>query len=130
MPSSKNIKDQVLSNGAYKTVALIAALILWLTVLGRKEIALVKEIPVLFHTPSAVHAIYDKNLTIRVEVMGSRKAIKEFKEMEAPYVVSMRDKSVGIYNLPVTLSGIQMPIGLKVLSVKPTSFQVKLELKE
>jgi YbbR domain-containing protein len=130
IPSSKNIKEQVLSNAAYKIVALIAALILWLTVLGRKEITQVKEIPILFHTQIQHTAIFDSQTTLRVEVMGHRRAIKVFKELDAPYVVSLRDRNPGVYNLPVSLSGIQLPIGLKVLSVKPTSLKVELQSKE
>ena len=44
----ERLKDGLFENGSYKLVALFISLILWLTILGRREFVVNKEIEVEF----------------------------------------------------------------------------------
>ena len=71
-----SLSEQVLSNGAYKAVALVASVILWLTVLGRQEAVVTKELPLRFQMKPSVIVSYDTSVKLQVKVSGERRAIK------------------------------------------------------
>jgi YbbR domain-containing protein len=130
MKSMSETKEQTISNRAYKIVAFVAALILWFTVLGKKEITFTKTLPVVFHSHSNASLEYQPDLNIQVEVVGRRSIVKEFKENSMNYSISLRDRNPGEYNIPVSLTNIYLPMGLRVTSIKPTTINVKIKERD
>ncbi len=128
-PTSTPIKisEEVLSNGAYKFVAFVASVILWLTILGRKDAVIVKDIKVNFIVKENIILNHDTDLKIVVKARGKRRLVKLFNEKESPATISLKDRPVGVYSIPLNSGSLQLPSGLRLISVKPSTIRVELE---
>jgi hypothetical protein len=94
-----NWKDFVFENGSYKLVSLFVTLILWVTILGRRDFMLTKDMDVEFLLPpNAVMQSARGERKISVKVSGPRTALKN----------------------------IEVPFGVKVVSIDPDAIEVVL----
>ena len=124
------LSEQVLSNGAYKVVALIASVILWLTVLGRKEAVVTRELPLKFQVKPSVTLTYDTSINLQIKVSGGRKIIKDFTDTQNEITIDLKDRGPGIYSIPLSLANLRLPRGLKVLSLNPRELEVEIKSKD
>ncbi|MCB9026515.1 MAG: hypothetical protein H6625_09380 [Bdellovibrionaceae bacterium] len=128
--SSKVISEQVLSNGAYKFVALIASIILWLTVLGRKDAVITHEVGVKFETQSSVVLDYDSSLKIRMKILGPRKMLKEYSDSVTNITFDLKERAPGVYSIPVTGKDLNLPMSLKLIALQPEEINIKIMNRE
>ena len=125
--SKDTFSEQVLSNGAYRIVALIASVILWLTVLGRKEAVITREMPLKLIMKPSVTAVYDTSMKLTLKVAGERKIIKEFVDKEEALIIDLKDRGPGIYSIPLSLANLKLPRGVRLLSLNPQEMEVEIE---
>lgn len=127
---SKMISEQVLSNGAYKFVALIASIILWLTVLGRKEVVITHELTVNFLTQEFLKVEYDSNIKVKLKIYGQRKLLKEYKDQIKSITYNLKDRGPGVYTLPLTIRDLNLPLGLRLMALQPETIELKIKRGE
>lgn len=122
------LRDVVTDNLSYKIVSLFIALILWLTILGRRDFSLTKTIDVeLITGPNKV--IVQQSVDIaKVKVSGPRTALKKFMDsgLSQLLVIDISDKGQGEFDVEIPLSQIDVPFGVKVVSVKPSVIHAKV----
>jgi YbbR domain-containing protein len=122
------MKDLVFENLSYKLVSLFIALILWLTILGRRDFTLTKNIEVEM-IPGAHQAVISQSVdTVKVKVSGPRTALKKFMDSGIGQLMSVDISRLGAGDLDVQvpIRQIDVPFGVKVISVKPSVIRVRV----
>ena len=74
------LKDAFTENWSYKLVALFVAMILWITVLGRRDIVMTKSIQVDLLVGANQRIITQSVEQIKVQVIGPRQQLIKFLE--------------------------------------------------
>lgn len=122
-------KQKILDNLSYKLVSLFIALILWLTILGRRDFVLSKTIETEVLVASGYSVTAQSVDRIRVKVSGPRTALRRFMDSGLSQQVSIdaTAKTEGEFDLEIPLSKIDVPFGVKVLQVKPSSLRVVIK---
>ena len=129
--SGREWKNWVLENGSYKLVALFVTLILWVTILGRRDFVLSKEMDIEFLLPRAStvapgpeRSEVDRHVTVKVS--GPRMALKRFAQYPGTITVDLGRSQLGPVQAVITPRSVEVPFGVKVLSVTPSVISVTL----
>lgn len=124
-------KNWILENGSYKLVALFVTLILWVTILGRRDFVLSKEMDIEFLLPRAVTIApgpgrkeVDRRVTVKVS--GPRMALKRFAQYPGTITVDLGKSQIGAVQALITPRSVEVPFGVKVISVSPNVVSVTL----
>lgn len=119
-------------NLSYKVVSLFIALILWVTILGRRDFTLTKNLEIEFFVSQNQTLISQNSDHIKVKVTGSRTALRKFIDSGVSQLVSidLSNRGEGTYNVEIPINRIDVPFGVKVLSIKPSQIQVQVGKKE
>lgn len=115
-------------NFSYKVVALFISLILWLTILGRRDFVMSKSIELDLITAPGQSVVAQTTDQIKVKVSGPRTALKKF--MDSTYsqsiAIDISNRSDGVLDIEVPLNKIEIPMGVKVLSVRPSVIRAEV----
>ena len=124
-------KEWIFENGSYKLVALFVTMILWVTILGRRDFVLSKEMDLEFLLPRsiAIAPATDGGRTERrvtVKVSGPRMALKKFAQNPGTITIDLAKNQPGEVRAVITPRSVEVPFGVKVISVSPEVINVKL----
>jgi YbbR domain-containing protein len=121
-------KWQVLlfENGSYKLVALFVTLILWVTILGRRDFITSKDVDIEFLLPKNVVIAESIERRVSVKVSGPRIAIKRFSQNPGAITLDLARAHVGNNRVVITARNVEVPFGVKVISVTPDIINVAL----
>lgn len=109
-------------NLSYKIVALVVALVLWVTMQGRRDIVLTREMEIQVLLAPNLAITNPIPQTVKVEVGGPRVSLKKFAERREPYTVDLGAAQPGRQNIRLSKDGLSLPLGAKVLSLQPQEF--------
>ncbi|WP_413581604.1 hypothetical protein [Bdellovibrio sp. HCB288] len=125
--------DAVTENFSYKVVALFISLILWLTILGRRDFVLSKNVDIELSTAQGTHVVAQTADHIKVKVSGPRAALKKFMESSLSQNINLdiSHRGTGVIYVDIPLNKIDVPLGVKILGVRPNQIQAEvLEIKD
>lgn len=128
-PKKSSWTEFFTENLSYKLVSFAIALILWMTILGRRDFVYTKNVEIEFRTSPGLQVITQTADRIRVRVSGPRAALKRYMESvnAQTLVLDLNQKSPGAFDVEVPLSRIEVPLGVKILGVRPHLIRVELE---
>lgn len=118
--------QSIFDNGSYKLVALFIALILWLTILGRRDFVVNKDIEVDFVAAESFMVSGQSSDKVRIKLSGPQPLLKKYKESHQTIQISLADKGAGLFEIDMMPSKIDVPQGLRILSVKPSQIRVEI----
>ncbi len=118
----------ITENFSYKVVALFISLILWLTILGRRDFVLSKNIDVDLVTAPGTQVVAQTTDHIKVKVSGPRSSLKKFLEssLSQSITLDISQKGEGVVYVDIPLNKIEVPIGVRILGVRPNQIQVEV----
>lgn len=119
-------KEGIFDNFSYKLVSLIIALILWISLLNKRDFIATKEFDVDIVTAPNLVVMAQTNDKLRVKVSGPQPLLKKFKTSSQIIAFDMSDKSAGFYDIDVSTSKIEVPKGLKVIAIRPNTIRVEI----
>ncbi len=119
-------KESLFANGSYKLVAFFITLILWLSILGRRDFVVTKDVEVDFVTAPGYSMAGQSTDKIRIKVSGPQPMLKKFKEKNQMYSFDMSDKTGGMYEVEMTPSKFDVPKGIKILGIRPNTVRVEI----
>lgn len=123
----------ITENFSYKVVALFISLILWLTILGRRDFVLSKNIDIELITAPGTQVVAQTTDHIKVKVSGPRSSLKKFLESSLAQSITLdiSQRGEGVVNVDIPLSKIEVPLGVRILGVRPNQIQAEvLQIKE
>lgn len=131
LKKSTSWKDFVLENGSYKLVSLFVTLILWVTILGRRDFMLTKDMDVEFLLPpNSVMQTQRGERKVSVKVSGPRTALKKFAQSPGSVTFDLTKSEVLTKNTKVQaviqMKNIEVPFGVKVVAIEPEALDVVL----
>jgi YbbR domain-containing protein len=126
--SKAHWKYVITENLSYKVVALFIAIILWLTIMGRRDLILTKNIEVEFKTASVYRVVGQTADQIRIRLSGPRNSLKEIMDgtRTKPLTIDISDRGEGIFDIDIPINRIDLPPGVKILSVRPNLVRVEV----
>lgn len=124
-------KSWIFENGSYKLVSLFVTLILWVTILGRRDFMLTKDMDVEFLLPKAASmGMKQGERKVSVKVSGPRTALKKFSQSPGSITFDLTKSDVPEKNTHIKTviqtKNIEVPFGVKVVSIDPPSIEVVL----
>ncbi len=126
--STPKFSDILTENLSYKIVSLFIAIILWLTIMGRRDLILTRSIDIEFKT-AAQHRIVGQTADqIRLRLSGPRSSLKELMgEVKGKGIqVDISERGAGIFDIDVPVNRIEIPAGIRILSVRPNLIRVEV----
>lgn len=122
----QKIKSAFTDNLSYKVVSLFVALILWISILGRRDFVTTKEMGVTFVLPPGYMVAAQSHDRLRVKISGSQPVLKKYKDSLKKVAFDLTDSGEGLVEIDVPNSRIDVPAGVKVLNVKPNVIRVEI----
>jgi YbbR domain-containing protein len=126
-----SFKNAFTDNFSYKVVSLFIALILWMTILGRRDFTITRNIEVEFIVSDG-HLISNQSANqVKVKVSGPRTALRRFIDSGSSQVISvdLGQRSEGNYEIEIPTSKLDVPFGVKIQSVQPKVIQLQVGKK-
>ena len=116
----------ITENGSYKLVALFVTLILWVTILGRGDIVMTRDIALEFLLPRNMAIAERFERKVSVKVSGPRMALKKFTQNSGVITVDLSRAPAGRTRALISNKNVDVPFGVKVLDINPPSINVTL----
>jgi YbbR domain-containing protein len=111
-----------------KLVSIGIALVLWVVVLGSRNVEVTKEIPLEVVTPADVVPSNEIPDHISFRLSGPKAFLRTILDRhEEPIRVNLAGAKPGLVTYRFFSDNIRVPIGVKVLSINPTAILIKLE---
>ena len=129
---NKFLKDLFTENLSSKIVALFISLILWITILGRRDFVQAKDVDVELMTSGEYQILEQDVEKVRVRASGSRAALKKFIENHSSQalLIDISNLKEGKFEIQVPSTKIETPLGVKILSIKPSLLHATVIKKE
>ena len=126
------MRNLIQDNWVAKLMALIIALFLWTTVMGRRDFVLTKVMNLDILTSENQTILAQTADRIRVRVSGPRSALKQFIDdpKTQKLVLALSGSRTGVMEVDIPTQQIQTPVGVKVLSVRPNMIRVEVTDKK
>lgn len=128
MQKVSTVRSVMSENLSYKVVALAVALVLWVTMLGRKESVLTRDLQIQYLLAQSQVITNQTKQKVRVELSGPRMALKKFSSSQEVFTVDLTNVGPGRQVVELNREGLNLPVGVKVLSVYPD--QILVVIKE
>ena len=116
----------ITDNLSYKFVALGVALILWASMMGRKDSTLVKDFELQVLMGSNLEMETSIPPLVKVELIGPRVALKKINQMSPVFTVDLTGAKAGRQVIQLSREGLNLPIGARVVTIEPREFMVVL----
>lgn len=118
----------LISNLGTKIISLIVAIVLWVVVLGSRNVEVTKEIPLEIITPADVVPANEIPEKIAFRLAGPKAFLRAILDRrDEPIRVNLSGAKPGLVTYRFFSDNIRVPIGVKVLSINPTAILIKLE---
>ncbi|MNK98326.1 hypothetical protein D3C87_1186850 [compost metagenome] len=128
----RRLSGVITENFSYKVVALFISLILWLTILGRRDFVLSKNIDIELVTAPSKQVVAQTSDHIKVKVSGPRSALKKFidSSFSQSITIDISQRGEGVIYVDIPLNKIEVPLGVKILGVRPNQIQAEVVSKK
>jgi YbbR domain-containing protein len=123
------IKRILTDNLSYKFVALGVALVLWFSLLGRRDSTLMKDYQLEVLLPVELELAKPVPEFIRVEVMGPRVALKKLGQSPGVYTIDLTGATVGRKKIRLSPEGVSLPLGARVVNISPKEFDTEIRVQ-
>ncbi len=111
-----------------KLISVIIAIVLWIVVLGSRNVEVTKDIPLEVITPTDLVAANEIPEKISFRLSGPKAFLRAILDRrEDPIRVNLSGAKPGLVTYRFFADNIRLPIGVKVLAVNPTAILIKLE---
>src|SRR5579871_4788238 len=113
------------SNLSLKIVSVIIAVVLWFVVLGSRNVEVSKDVPVEIITPADLVVANEVPDKVTFRISGPKAFLRNIlNRREDPIRVNLSSAKAGLVTYRFFSDNIQIPIGVKVLSIVPTAIIV------
>ncbi len=126
----ERIKSSLLDNFSYKVVALFISLILWLSILNKRDFIVTKDLELDFVTSESLVVAAQSSAQLKVKVSGPQPILKKYRESSQILAFDLSDKPAGFYDVDMNASKIDVPKGIKIIGIKPSTIRVEIVQRE
>ncbi len=121
-------RNWIFHNIGTKVVSVLIAIVLWIVVLGSRNVETTKEIPIEVVTGEGLVVANDIPDRVAFRLSGPKAFLRVMLDRrDSPIRVDLSSAKSGIVTYRFFSDSIRLPIGVKVLSVTPSTLVVRLE---
>jgi YbbR domain-containing protein len=113
-------------NLSYKFVALGVAVILWMSMLGRKDSTLVRDFELQIMVSANMEILNAVEKSVKVEILGPRVALKKINQTNPTFTIDLTGFRPGNHVVPLRREGLNLPIGARVINIEPREISINL----
>jgi YbbR domain-containing protein len=125
---SERFWNIILSNIGTKLISVAIAVVIWVIVLGSRNVEATKEIALEVITPANMVAANEVPDRIAFRLSGPKAFLRAVLDRrDEPIRVNLANAKPGLVTYRFFSDNIRLPIGVKVLSINPTAILIKLE---
>lgn len=118
-------------NWAYKFIALLVALVLWVSILSRKDFVVALELQPKLIAPVGHKALLlDPGQKIQIRLAGPRQAIKVYQQIHQELRINLVGAAQGEIRYHIIEENLSLPSGVKVLSIVPDNIIIHIVPKD
>jgi YbbR domain-containing protein len=117
-------------NGTYKMVALFITLSLWVFIFERQEMVRTRVLDLDFILPADHYISNEVSRKVQFKVKGPRMGLKKFGEGPDSINVDLSNAHPGKTVVRIYEDILQLPHGVEVVSIAPSSLVVEIEKKD
>jgi YbbR domain-containing protein len=115
-------------NVGTKIISVIIAIVLWVVVLGSRNVEVTKEVPLEVITPSELVASNDIPDKVAFKLSGPKAFLRAVLDRrEDPIRVNLTGAKPGLVTYRFFSDNIRVPIGVKIQGINPPAVVIKLE---
>lgn len=115
-------------NFSLKLMSLLIAIVLWFIVLGSRNIVVTKEVPLEVITPQGLVVGNELPDKVSFQLSGPNAILRAvLNRSEMPLQINLSNSRTGTSIYRFYQDHIQIPLGVKVLSIIPASLSIRLE---
>lgn len=123
---SSSWSDRIKANWNYKILSFLVAVVLWISVIGQREAKIRYDFSLNFLT-SPNQTVTESSVDfVQVELAGAPVRLKKLKSQILSLDIDLRNKT-GEQLVKLNEDRFDLPIGVKVLSIRPSSIKTHLE---
>lgn len=125
--NKKFVRSIFTHNTKQKGLALAVAVIVWIFILGQKETSAEKDVLLEYQLRSGVEML-DSVKKVKVQLSGPSSAIRKLNGTQSSIKIDISQYPVGgLFTVEVPRDGLTLPLGVKVISLKPSRVPVVLK---
>ena len=117
----------IFDNTGYKVVALCVSLVLWITILGRKNIIQTHEVDLQVLLAPKHALVNDIVRKVKVKLSGPRMGLKKYTQSEDTLTMDLSRLPVGRSIVRLNKDGLNLPLGVKVVDIDPKEIRVRIK---
>jgi YbbR domain-containing protein len=131
MIQRRSLTYYLTENISYKVLASLITLILWVSVMGRGDYVINRTIKVNLIVPIGYELGHQSTKEVQVKLEGPRNRLLQYSSLreDRPINLQIEHSVVGQFEMPITFDQLEIPNGIKLLSIKPNSLRVELKKK-
>ncbi len=115
-------------NMPLKLLSVLIAIVLWFAVLGSRNVEINKEVSIEIITPEDLIVSNEVPDKVNFRMSGPKAFLRSIlNRKEDPIRINFSNAKAGVSTYRLFQDNIQVPMGVKVLTVNPSSIAVKLE---
>lgn len=127
-PLREQLKEMLVTNLGTKLISLLVAVVLWVVVLGSRNVEVSKEVPLEILTPPELVVANEMPERLTFRLSGPKAFLRSVLDRrEEPIRVNLIGNKPGLVTYRFFSDHIRLPIGVRVISVNPSSILIKLE---
>lgn len=120
--------QRLTSNASLKALSILIATVLWFVVLGSRNVEIAKEVPIEIVPPADLIVANEVPDKVSFRLAGPKAFLRNvLNRKEDAIRVNLTSAKAGLITYRFFTDNIQVPLGVKVLSINPTAIVVKLE---
>lgn len=120
--------SKIAANMPLKLLSILISIVLWFAVLGSRNVEINKEVPIEIITPDELIVSNEVPDKVSFRMSGPKAFLRSIlNRKEDPIRINFSNAKAGVSTYRLFQDNIQVPMGVKVLTVNPSSITVKLE---
>jgi YbbR domain-containing protein len=120
--------DFITTNVGTKFISVVIAVVLWIVVLGSRNVEVSKDVPLEVVTPTEIVASNDIPDHVTFKLSGPKAFLRAVLDRrEEPIRVNLAGSKPGLVTYRFFSDNIRVPIGVKILGINPSAIVIKLE---
>lgn len=120
--------ESLSTNLGTKLISIVIAVVLWIVVLGSRNVEATKDVPLELITPPELVVANDVPEKVSFRLSGPKAFLRAVLDRrEDPIRVNLVGAKPGLVTYRFFSDNIRVPIGVKVQSINPTAILIKLE---
>jgi YbbR domain-containing protein len=123
----KSYKRRTRETWLLRIVAFFIAIVLWVFVLGGKQVEVTKEVFLEYQLPVGVAFGNQPPKSISIKVSGPPVFLREFQDSKISINLDLKNQKSGESEIAIREDSLNLPLGLRLTSLSLSSIKVRLE---